>query len=132
MFLLDTDTCVDVLRGVSPVVTKLAQQSPDDCRISAISVFELRTGALLSARPSSEQRKIDLFVAPFSILSFDSSTAKAASEIRAALRSAGNSIGPYDLLIAAEAVRSGCILVTSNLAEFRRIPGLKVESWRTA
>jgi tRNA(fMet)-specific endonuclease VapC len=71
-------------------------------------------------------------VAPLSVISFDSLTAKAASEIRAALRPAGNSIGPYDLLIAAEAVRSGCILVTSNLAEFQRIPGLKVESWRNA
>ena len=131
MFLLDTDTCVDVLRGLSPVVTRLAQQSPDDCRISVISVFELRSGALLSARPISEQRKIDLFVAPFSVISFDSSTAKVASEIRAGLRSAGHSIGPYDLLIAAEAIRSACTLVTSNLAEFQRIPGLRVESWRT-
>ena len=132
MFLLDTDTCVEVLRGVSPVVTKLAQLSPDDCRISAISVFELRTAALLSARPSSEQRKVDLFVAPFSVISFDSSTARVASEVRATLRSAGNSIGPYDLLIAAEAIRSACTLVTSNLTEFQRIPGLRVESWRAA
>ena len=130
MFLLHTDTCIDILRGVAAVRRKLAQKTPDDCRISAISVFELRTGALLSANPSSELHKVDVFVAALSIISFDGSAAKVAAEIRAALRLAGNSIGPYDLLIAAEATRSGCTLVTSNLSEFGRIQGLTVENWR--
>jgi tRNA(fMet)-specific endonuclease VapC len=130
MFLLDTDTCIDILRGVMPVVSKLAQQSPDDCRISVISVFELRTGALLSANPSSELRKVNVFAAALSVISFDDSAAKVAAEIRSTLRSTGNSIGPYDLLIGAEAIRSACTLVTSNLSEFGRIQGLPIESWR--
>ena len=130
MFLLDTDTCIDVLRGLAPVVRKLAQLSPDDCSLSSITVFELHSGAFLGAHARSEQIKIDRFIAPFPVLTFDRNAAMAAARIRAQLSRSGTTIGPYDLLIAAEAIRSGLTLVTSNLAEFRRIPTLRVETWR--
>ena len=130
MFLLDTDTCIDVLRGVAPVVRQLAPLSPDDCCLSSITVFELYSGAFLGAHARSEQIKIDRFVAPFPVLTFDSNVAMTAAKIRAELSRSGTTIGPFDLLIAAEAIRSGLTLVTSNLAEFRRIPTLRVETWR--
>jgi tRNA(fMet)-specific endonuclease VapC len=130
VFLLDTDTCIDVLCGLAPVVRKLAQLSPDDCALSSITVFELYSGAFLGAHSRSEQIKIDRFVAPFPVLTFDGNVAMTAARIRAELSRSGTTIGPYDLLIAAEAIRSGLTLVTSNLAEFRKIPTLRVETWR--
>jgi tRNA(fMet)-specific endonuclease VapC len=130
MFLLDTDTCIDILRGLSSVVRKIAQLSPDDCAISSITVFELYSGALLSAHPHAEQLKVDRFVDPLTIITFDSAAGREAARLRADLKRIGSSIGPYDLLIAAEAIRSGLTLISSNLSEFRRIRSLQVETWR--
>jgi tRNA(fMet)-specific endonuclease VapC len=131
VFLLDTDTCIDILRGLNSVVRKIAQMSPDDCAVSSITVFELYSGALVSARPDVEQHKVDGFVAPLTIIVFDGTAAREAAKLRADLKRRGSSIGPYDLLIAAEAIRSRLTLVSSNLSEFRRIRSLQVETWRT-
>jgi tRNA(fMet)-specific endonuclease VapC len=104
--------------------------SPDDCAVSSITVFELYSGALLSAHPRFEQLKVDRFVAPLTIITFDGAAAREAAKLRADLKRSGSSIGPYDLLIAAEAIRSRLTLISSNLSEFRRIRSLQVETWR--
>jgi tRNA(fMet)-specific endonuclease VapC len=63
------------------------------------------------------------------VLPFDSEDAVEASDIRAALESKGTPIGPYDLLIAAQARRRGATLVTLNRREFAHVPGLSVTDW---
>jgi tRNA(fMet)-specific endonuclease VapC len=130
MFLLDTDTCIDALRGLRSVVQKLRTLSPDDCSVSSVTAFELYSGTLLSANPERERRKVDEFLEEFTVIAFDRIAAKLAAGIRLNLRRKGSTIGAYDLLIAAEAVRTGCVLLTSNEREFGKIPDLRLESWR--
>ncbi len=130
MFLLDTDTCIDVLRGRRNVLRKLQASSPDDCAVSSITVFELYAGTLLSAHPGRERVKVERFLDQLSVIAFDRVAAQHAANIRVELQRNGSTIGAYDLLIAAEAMRSGLTLVSSNEREFGRIPSLRLESWR--
>ena len=130
MFLLDTDTCIDVLRGLRDVVQKLKALSPDDCSVSSITAFELYAGTLLSTNPDRKGAKIEHFLEEFTVIAFDRVAAQHAASIRVELQGAGRTIGAYDLLIAAEAIRSGLILVSSNEREFGRIQNLRIESWR--
>ena len=63
------------------------------------------------------------------IVDFDGEDARVAGEQRAALETAGRPLGPYDLLIAGQALRREWILVTANVSEFSRVKGLKWEDW---
>jgi tRNA(fMet)-specific endonuclease VapC len=130
VFLLDTDTCIDALRGQRNVLRKLQSLSPDDCAVSAITAFELYAGTLLSTHPGREHMKVERFLDEVRIIPFDRGAPQQAANIRVELQRDGSTIGAYDLLIAAEAIRSGLILVTSNEREFGRIAYLRVESWR--
>jgi tRNA(fMet)-specific endonuclease VapC len=130
VFLLDTDTCIDVLRGRKNVLQKLQALSPDDCAVSSITAFELYTRTILSAQPERERGKVERFLDQLTVIAFDRLAAQRAACIRAELQGAGSRIGAYDLLIAAEAMRSGFVLVSSNDREFARIVNLRVESWR--
>lgn len=130
MFLLDTDTCIDVLRGTRNVLQRLQAVSPDDCSVSSITAFELYTRTLLSAHPERERAKVERFLEQLTVVAFDRVAAQQAAAIRIELQRNGSTIGAYDLLIAAEAMRSGFVLVSSNQREFARIPNLRLESWR--
>jgi tRNA(fMet)-specific endonuclease VapC len=65
----------------------------------------------------------------FEVLELDKEDSRRAGEIRAALAVAGQPIGPFDNLIAGQAVARGLVLVTNNLREFQRVPNLRVEDW---
>jgi tRNA(fMet)-specific endonuclease VapC len=130
VFLLHTDTCIDVLRGLRSVLQRLQALSPDDCSVSSITAFELYTGTLLSAHPERERVKVERFLEQITIIAFDRLAAQHAASIRVELQTNGSTIGAYDLLIAAEARRSGFVLVSSNEREFGRISNLLLESWR--
>jgi len=130
VFLLDTDTCIDVLRGTRSVLQRLQAVSPDDCSVSSITALELYTGTLLSAHPEREQAKVERFLEQLTVVAFDRAAAQQAAAIRIELQRNGSTIGAYDLLIAAEARRSGFVLVSSNNREFGRIPNLRLESWQ--
>jgi tRNA(fMet)-specific endonuclease VapC len=130
VFLLDTDTCIDVLRGRRNALQKLQSLSPDDCAVSSITAFELYAGILLSADPARERVKVERFLDQLTVIAFDRVAAQHAASVRVELQHGGSTIGAYDLLIAAEAMRSGAILVSSNQREFERIPNLLLESWR--
>lgn len=98
--------------------------------LSSIVLFELHYGAAKSAHPSRNARRIaDLLAGPIEVLPFELSDAEEAGDIRAALECLGTPIGPYDVLIAAQARRHDALLVTANEREFTRVPQLKVEDW---
>lgn len=90
---------------------------------------ELRLGAKKSQRRSQTEQMVQEFLDPFDILPFGDAEASVYATIRAQLEREGNVIGPNDLLIAATAASSGGVLVTNNLREFSRVPGLQVENW---
>jgi tRNA(fMet)-specific endonuclease VapC len=70
------------------------------------------------------------FIAPFSILNFDDNDAEEFGKIRSYLKKNGIIIGPYDMLIAAQAIAKDLVLVTNNTSEFSRIKNLKIEDWK--
>ena len=129
-YLLDTDTCVDLLRGVPAVVQRLETLTPDDCGISAITSFELFAGAARAREPRRETAKIERLIAVIQELPFDAEAARRAGALRSELAEAGTPIGPYDLLIAAQALAVDLALISTNRREFGRVAGLRLESWR--
>ena len=129
-YLLDTDVCIRVLNGTSPaVVDRLRSLGPHDVGISAVVRAELVFGAEKSARPAENLRLVSAFLAPFAGVPFDHAAADAYGGIRAALERTGRPIGTHDLLIGATAVARTLTLVTYNLTEFTRVPGLELEDW---
>jgi tRNA(fMet)-specific endonuclease VapC len=127
--LLDTDTCIGVLRQRPGMVQRLSQITPTDCAVSMVTVYELFCGLARAQDPAKEWQKIERFVSAIIELPLDRPGAEAAANIRAELERQGASIGPYDLLIAGQASASGLTLVTNNVREFQRVSGLKLESW---
>jgi tRNA(fMet)-specific endonuclease VapC len=101
--------------------------------LSSIVLFELRYGVANSARRRENADRLAIFLqAPIAVLPFEPEDADEAGELRAELKRAGTPIGPYDLLIAAQARRRGMVLVTANRTEFSRVPGLATENWIAA
>src|SRR5688572_24699468 len=130
-YLLDTSICVDYLRGRSPSVTgRIQRVAPSDLALSAVAVAELRYGADRSARPKANHALLDVLVAEIPCLEFDLEAAAAYGRLRARLEAKGTPIGPNDMLIAAQALSRSLVVVTENVREFRRVRGLKAESWR--
>lgn len=129
-FLLDTDICVQLLRGQAPQLYKrLRRLKVDEVAISSITLGELQYGLAKSARPAHHEALLAQFLAPLAIAIFDARAAEVYGKVRTALERQGNPIGPLDTLIAAHALSLGCTLVTCNEREFRRVEGLVVENW---
>jgi tRNA(fMet)-specific endonuclease VapC len=133
MICLDTNAVIAILNNRNPLVRLRVEAAiglGHPLAISSVVLFELHYGAAKSARPDrNAQRIVDFLAAPIEVLPFDSADAEDAGDIRAALESTGTPIGPYDLLIAAQARRRAALLVTANGREFARVPRLKFEDW---
>ena len=133
MICFDTNAVVAVLNErASPVVARMeaAVAAGDTLTISSIVLFELRYGAAKSARPERNvQRIADFLAGPIDVLPFEPADAEEAGDIRAVLERAGTPIGPYDILVAAQARRRNALLVTANAREFARVPRLRFEDW---
>jgi tRNA(fMet)-specific endonuclease VapC len=128
-FLLDTNAIITILRNVNSLIARtIRRHSFSEISISSIVLFELYYGAFRSTVYKSENIRIvdDL---RFQILDFDSNDAKYAGEIRASLALSGNMIGPFDILIAGQALSRDLILITHNVKEFQRVKGLQIEDW---
>jgi tRNA(fMet)-specific endonuclease VapC len=128
-FLLDTNTCIETIRGTPSVVQAVAEHSPDDIVVSSITWYELYTGVEKCNAPGRERAKVELFHNAVRELVFDLPAATEAARIRAELEARGEMIGPYDVLIAGQARTLGLTLVTANTNEFARVPGLTIENW---
>jgi len=127
--LLDTDTCIGVLRQRPGMVQRLSQLAPTDCAVSMVTVYELFCGVEKAQDPAKERQKVERFVSAVIELPLDRAAAEVAARIRGELERQGQSIGPYDLLIAGQAIASNLTLVTSNRREFQRVGGLRIETW---
>ncbi len=126
IWLLDTNVCIDLLRGRTR-----GRRLPafSNCRLSAVVAAELWTGANKADEAETQRRKVVAFIELFEIVSFDAKAAIHYGEIRAILEKAGTPIGSLDQLIAAQTLSLGATLLTANLREFRRVPGLKCQAW---
>jgi tRNA(fMet)-specific endonuclease VapC len=128
-FVLDTNTCIYALKLEGRVVERLRGHSPDDIGVTIITVAELWFGAHKSVRSAAARREMDGFLEPFAVLPFDHEAAEAYARSRLALERQGRPIGERDLLIASIALARGLAVVTHNVSEFGRVPGLKTEDW---
>lgn len=129
-YLLDTNICIYLIKKKPlQVLEKLRALAIADVGISAITLAELEFGVAKSSRPQQNNEALQTFVVPLEILPFDDRAACSYGEIRACLEKKGQPIGSLDMLIAAHASSLSLTLVTNNLREFKKVPGLNVESW---
>jgi tRNA(fMet)-specific endonuclease VapC len=127
-WLLDANAVIALLRNrVSRLARRVRQQHPADVAISAIVVHELFYGAFKSSRATQNVALVDAL--QFPVIEFDREDARQAGQIRAFLSASGLGIGPYDVLIAGQAVARDIVLVTHNTQEFAQVPRLRIEDW---
>ena len=127
-YLLDANAVIALLNDKDSRLAQRARQyKPGDIGISAIVSHELFYGAFNSQRAVRNVALVDSL--KFEVLDFDKEDSRQAGEIRAALAVKGTPIGPYDVLIAGQAMARNLILVTHNTNEFGRVPGLQIEDW---
>lgn len=130
ILLLDTNICIHLIRGRSPgVLRRFEGYAVGEIGVSSVTAAELYFGVEKSRRPEENRRALEQFLLPLEVAAFDGGAAVAYGYVRADLEAKGTPIGPLDTLIAAHAVALGSTLVTSNVGEFSRVPGLKVEDW---
>lgn len=126
-YLLDSNAVIALLNRQATVTERIYRHSRRDYGFSSIVIHELLFGAYRSRRIDQGIAAVEgLRLTP---LDFTAADARKAAEIRAALADAGTPIGPYDVLIAGQALQRGLVVVTRNTREFSRVPGLVVENW---
>ena len=132
-YLLDTNAVIALLKDEPAIFRKRLRRAVSRGAaivVSSIVIYELWYGVARSARRRENAERLRVFLSGgIEVSAFDEEDAKAAGELRATLEGAGTPIGPYDLLIAAQALRTGATLVTANVAEFTRVPGLQWQDW---
>ncbi len=130
MYVFDSNILIGFLRGKLPLSYELLRKSDASLfAIPAIVKAELLVGVEKCNDPEEERLKIDSLLLPFEILPFDSACAVQYAKIRTYLERKGMTIGANDYLIAATALANSAVLVTNNVDEFKRVPGLTIECW---
>jgi tRNA(fMet)-specific endonuclease VapC len=127
--LLDTDICIYSMKARDHELGRRLEKLEGRCAISDVSMFELYAGAERYDSPIKRIKLIEDFASRFDIVSFDTRAAKTAGPIKFKLESNGQGIGGYDMLIAGIALSRNLVLLSNNLREFSRVPGLLVESY---
>ena len=129
-WLLDTNAWIHYLKSASsPIADRLRNLAPSDILVCPVVRAELLHGAMKYGNRERRLAIVSETLAPYTSLPFDDFAAEHYASIRDGLEKSGSVIGPYDLLIAAICVARGCTLVTSNMREFARVPGLLIEDW---
>jgi tRNA(fMet)-specific endonuclease VapC len=128
-YLLDTNIAIYVMRQTPQGVLERFKENSSAMALSSISVAELMFGAEKSSAPARNLAAIDEFCSELEVLEYGWSAAAHYGNIRATLQQAGTPIGNNDLHIAAHARSRGMTLVSNNLREFVRVPGLLMENW---
>lgn len=128
--LLDSDICIAWLRGRDEKLrTRIAGMPLDSLAVCSVVKAELLFGARSSGRVGSNLRKLYAFLDPLASLSFGDQAAEEYATLRSHLVREGKLIGANDMMIAAIVLAADVSLVTRNLAEFERVPGLELEAW---
>ena len=128
-YLLDTNICIYVINARPPVVlARFMAHEIDGLGISAITASELYWGVFKSGSIRN-RTTLEKFLSPLTILDYDLAAAQHYGELRAFLEKQGTPIGPLDQQIAAHALALGITLVSNNVREFEKVPGLRLENW---
>jgi tRNA(fMet)-specific endonuclease VapC len=128
-FLLDTNIVIYVIKRRPVQVLEIFNRHHERMAVSAITVAELVHGAEKSSYPARNLSVVEDFLSRLTVLPYGEKAAHQYGGIRATLENVGQPIGVNDLHIAAHARSEGLTLVTNNLREFERVPGLLLENW---
>ena len=132
-YLLDTNAVIALLKNEPAIFRKRLRRTVSKgaaIAVSSIVLYELWYGVARSARRRENAERLRVFLSGgVAVNAFSEEDAMTAGDLRATLEAAGTPIGPYDLLIAAQALRSNATLVTANVSEFDRVPGLQWQDW---
>jgi tRNA(fMet)-specific endonuclease VapC len=129
VFALDTNALIYFFKGIGRVGERLMAVSPSEVAIPSVVLFELEVGISQSRQPSKRRSQLDTLLGAVTVLPLDGNAAKRSADVSSELRRSGTIIGPMDTLIAGITLANGATLVTHNVDEFTRVPGLKVEDW---
>ena len=130
IYMLETNICIYAMKNKpEKVLRRLREELDEGVCISSITLAEMEYGMKHSSNPAKNEQALLRFLVPFSVLPFGLAAAAEYGEIRAYLQNQGTPIGPLDMLIAGHARAEKMILVTNNVREFERVPGLELENW---
>jgi tRNA(fMet)-specific endonuclease VapC len=129
VYMLDTNICIYVIKNRPAELRERFDQLADELCISTITLGELLFGAEKSARRSQNLEAVEQLAARLEVLPFSAKATAHFGQIRAELARYGTPCGAYDMLIGAHARSEGLVLVTNNVREFERMPGLRVDNW---
>lgn len=128
--MLDTNICIYLIKEQPvSVLDRFAAHPVGDIGISVITLAELEYGIAKSSRPARNREALEQFVSPLEVATFDRPATTAYGKLRTILEKKGQPIGSMDLLIAAHAISLDIRLITHNVKEFGRVPGLRIEDW---
>lgn len=128
-YLLDTNIVIYVIKQRPMQVLEVFNRHHGRMAVSSITLSELVHGAEKSSDVSRNTAVVEDFVSRLAVLPYDDKVAWQYGNIRAALEKLGQPIGINDLHIAAHARSNGLTLITNNMREFERVPGLLLENW---
>lgn len=128
-FMLDTNIVIYTVKNRPSQVRAAFEAHYGQMAISSVTLMELLYGAERSSNAAGNLKVVEGFAARVEVLPYEENAAAHTAQIRAELAAAGKPIGPYDQMIAGHARSQGLIVVTNNVAEFSRVPGLRVDNW---
>lgn len=128
-YMLDTNICIYTIKNRPPEVREIFTRNQSLMCISTVTLMELIFGAEKSSFPEKNLAIVEGFAARLEVLDYDKNAAAHSGQLRAELAATGKPIGPFDTMIAGHARSQGLILVSNNLREFSRAPGLRFENW---
>ena len=127
--MLDTDIVIYTIKNRPEFARRAFKKRAGQMCISAVTWGGLVYGAEKSSQPERNLADTEGFAARLDVMPFDLAAATHFGQLRAELFRTGKPIGPYDMMIAGHARALGLVLVTNNLREFERVPGLPLENW---
>ena len=130
--LIDASILIESERGRLDLEQYLAQRQQEEFFLSVVTASELLHGVHRAVQPEVRTKRsafVEAILERFPLLSVDLATARAHAQVWATLAATGTLIGPHDLWLAASCIAYGLTMVTANVREFARVPGLAVEVW---
>jgi tRNA(fMet)-specific endonuclease VapC len=128
-YMLDTNICIYVIKRYPQELRDKFNALAEQLCVSSVTLGELHYGAEKSVRRVENLTAIEHFVARLDVLPFAEKAAAHYGQVRAELERAGTPCGPHDMQIGGHARSEGLIVVTNNMREFTRMPGVRAENW---
>jgi tRNA(fMet)-specific endonuclease VapC len=128
--MLDTNICIYLIKEhPASVLDRFIAHPVGDIGVSVITLAELEYGVAKSSQPARNRAALEQLASPLEVAAFDRDATAVYGRLRATLEKKGQPIGSMDLLIAAHAISLDVRLITHNVREFGKVPGLRIEDW---